>query len=142
MGAFLSLLERDMLENYTLTLDAFVRSVCINRSMPHAFFLGAGASIQAGIPDADTCVWQWKRDIYLTNHPGANELLQDVSLPETRAVVQSWLDAQGNYPSLGSPEEYSFYVERCYPIAEDRRQYFQRLSERARPTVGHHLLCL
>jgi hypothetical protein len=126
----------------TLTLDAFVRSVGINRYTPHAFLLGAGASMGAGIPDVETCIWQWKRDIYLTNHPGANGDLQDMTLPETRQAIQTWLEEQSGYPDAGSHEEYGFYVERCYPILHDRRRYFQRLSERAEPSVGHHLLCL
>ena len=48
--------------------DALVRAVEINRDTPHAFFLGAGTSLSAGIPDAETCIWQWKRDIYRSNH--------------------------------------------------------------------------
>jgi len=126
----------------TLPVDAFVRSVAISRYTAHAFLLGAGASISAGIPDVETCIWQWKRDIYLTNHPGANGNLQDTALPETRQAIQSWLETQSGYPVDGSHEEYSFYVERCYPILDDRRRYFQRLSEHAEPSVGHHLLCL
>jgi hypothetical protein len=34
----------------TLSLDAFVRSISINRATPHGFFLGAGASIQIWRP--------------------------------------------------------------------------------------------
>lgn len=33
-------------------LDALVRSVEVNRSAPHAFFLGAGASISSGVQSA------------------------------------------------------------------------------------------
>ena len=124
-----------------LPVDALVRSVEMNQDTPHAFFLGAGTSIAGGIPDAETCLWQWKRDIYRSHHPGLNGQLMDVSLPETRVQIETWLDGAGRYPSAGSVEEYGFFAEACYPIADDRRQYFQRLAEGGKPTIGHHLLC-
>ena len=46
------------------------------------------------------------------------------------------------YPLLGSDEEYGFYVEHCYPIEDDRRQYFQNLAQRADPHVGYRILAL
>jgi hypothetical protein len=129
-------------DDLVLPVDVLVRSISVNRDTSHAFFLGAGASIAAGIPGVETCIWEWKRDIYLTNHPGANGSLRDVSLPETRQTIQTWLNQQSGYPAPGSCGEYGFYVEQCYPIPADRRQYFQNLAEQAEPTVGHHLLCL
>ncbi len=122
--------------------DALLRAVEINRDTPHTFFLGAGTSLSAGIPDAETCIWQWKRDVYRSNHPGENGRLRDESLPQTRQTIQQWLDSDGDYPKSGTCAEYGFFAEYCYPIAADRRQYFQRLTEQGEPTVGHHLLCL
>lgn len=126
--------------NIILPLDALVRSVALNSKTGYAFFLGAGASVSSGIPDAASCIWQWKRAIFLSNHLDYNKL--DLALPQSRMLIQSWLDAQGCYPALDSPEEYSFYAEVCYPILEDRRQYFQLLAEQATPSVGYQLLCL
>src|SRR5204863_3288807 len=70
--------------SYTLPLDAFVRSVGINRGVRHALLLGAGASVTSGMPSAETCVWQWKRDIVVTNNPGLERQLEDASLPSVR----------------------------------------------------------
>ncbi len=47
--------------NYKIELDAFVRSITVNKNSPNALFLGAGASITSGIPSATNCIWQWKR---------------------------------------------------------------------------------
>src|SRR5437879_4452224 len=32
------------------------------------------------------------------------------------------LDGKGGYPPNGSDEEYSFYIEKCFPVSDNRRQ--------------------
>jgi len=54
-----------------MPLDVFVRSVAVNARVGHMLLLGAGASISSQMPSAANCVWQWKRSIFLSNHPGA-----------------------------------------------------------------------
>ncbi len=125
-----------------LPLDAFIRSVEVNRNAPHAFFLGAGASISSNVISADMCIWQWKRLIFITNNPGLQHQLPDLSLPSVQDRIQRWLDSDGNYPPRGSAEEYGFYAECCYPIADDRRRYFQHLCDQAKPHVSYQLSCL
>src|SRR5207237_894645 len=64
---------RERAENgLILSLDAFVRSIGVQRS-PFEFFLGAGASTTSGIPSAEMCIWEWKRQIFLTNNPGLED---------------------------------------------------------------------
>jgi hypothetical protein len=58
---------------YILRIDEFVRAVGVNKSAPHALFLGAGGSITSGIPSAAMCIWEWKRDIFLTKNPGLED---------------------------------------------------------------------
>ena len=53
-----------------LQLDEFLRSIKQNIDTPHSLLLGAGASIESGIPSAADCIWEWKREIYLSNNPG------------------------------------------------------------------------
>lgn len=124
-----------------LPLDAFVRSVGVNRKSPHLFFLGAGASISSGIPSAQQCIWEWKRNIFLTRNPGLEAQFNEITLPHVKDRIQSWLDAQGNFPQSGSPDEYSVYIEHCFPISEDRRAFFQNKVVKAKPYVGYQLLC-
>ena len=128
-------------EELTLPLDAFVRSVGIKGSIPHALFLGAGASVSSGVPSAEKCVWEWKRSIFATNNPGLDDQLFELSLPSVQARIQRWLDQQGHYPEAGSAEEYGFYIQHCYPISSDRRSYFQEKVRTAKPHVGYRLLC-
>ena len=128
-------------EDTVFQLDAFVRSIGIRRTSPHALFLGAGASISSGIPSAQTCIWEWKRSIFLTNNPGLEEQFTELSLPGVQRRIQEWLDKQGRFPAENSSEEYGFYIEHCYPIADDRRAFFQDKVKGAKPHIGYRLAC-
>lgn len=133
--------ERESEESIVLPLDAFVRSIGVQRGSPLALFVGAGASVSSGIPSAERCIWEWKRSILLTNNPGLEKQFAELSLPGTRRRIQQWLDVQGRFPPEGTPDEYGYYIQQCFPIAENRRAYFQEKVRTARPHVGYQLLC-
>lgn len=128
-------------DELTLSLDAFVRSIGVRRTASHALFLGAGASVSSGIPSAQACVWEWKRDLFLTNNPGLEEQFAELSLPSVQLRIQQWLDAQGIYPHEGAADEYGFYIRTCFPIADDRRAFFQDKVRGAQPYIGYRLMC-
>lgn len=128
--------------SFSLSVDTFVRSIEVNKQSPHAFFLGAGASISSGIQSAYSCIWDWKRMIFLTNNPGLEAQFSDLSVTSVRQRIQEWLDSEGRFAPFDSPEEYSRYAELCYPIAQDRRRFFQNLARQAIPYVGYQLLAL
>src|ERR1700683_817355 len=113
------------MKDFLLPLDAFIRSVGVSRNTPHALFLGAGASITSGMPSAQMCIWEWKRDIFLTNNVGLEEQFSELSLPSVRQRIQQWLDKQGIYPPQGAAEEYGAFIEACYPILDSRRAFFE-----------------
>lgn len=46
------------------------------------------------------------------------------------------------YPQNNSEEEYSFFAEKAYPIDDDRRKYFQHLTENKNPSLGYHLTAM
>jgi len=122
-----------------LSLDAFIRTVGVSRT-PNALFLGAGASITSGMPSAQMCIWEWKRDIFLTNNIGLESQFSELSLASIRQRIQRWLDRQAIYPAEGRPDEYSVYIEACYPVPESRRAYFQEKVRVANPHIGYQLL--
>jgi SIR2-like domain len=122
-----------------LALDAFVRSITVNAQVGHMLLLGAGASISSNVPSAANCVWQWKRSIFLSNHPGVERSFDELSLGSVQQRIQTWLDSQPGFPAAGAPEEYGFYIERCYPVQADRRAFFQRHVQAARPGGGYRL---
>jgi hypothetical protein len=125
-----------------LEVDALVRSIKVNRNTPHALLLGAGASISSGIPSAWSCIWEWKRQIFLTKNPGLEDQFQELSLNGVRQKIQRWLDNQGQWPDADSPDEYGRYIKACYPLTDDRRQFFQEICKGAKPYIGYRLLCL
>lgn len=134
-------LKRDNAPDIELSLDAFVRSIGVRRGTPHALFLGAGASVSSGIPSAQACIWEWKRDLFLTNNPGLEDQFAEISLPSVQRRIQQWLDKQGTYPPESADGEYGFYIRQCFPIPDDRRAYFQEKVRQAQPHIGYRLLC-
>jgi len=129
-------------ENLVLDYDAFIRSIKKNKDISHSFLIGAGASISSGIQSAYDCIWEWKKDIFLSKNPNSPDFYKDHKNESVRSSIQSWLDNESSYPKLDSEEEYSFYAEKAYPIADDRRKYFQSLIEGREPYIGYKLLCL
>lgn len=129
-------------QDYILSLDAFLRSIEINKNISHSFFLGAGASISSGIISAEMCIWQWKREVFLSQNSGLDRKLFDISLPNVRQRIQKWLDEQGVYPALGALDEYGVYAKRSFPIIDDRRKYFQNLTTGVKPHIGYQYLAL
>lgn len=130
-----------MEENLYLDYDAFLRSIKRNIDVPHSFLLGAGASISSGIQSAYDCIWEWKRDIYISKNLNAAEYYKNHRNEGVRKSIQKWLDNHGGFPNLDTNEEYSYYAEKAYPIAEDRRKYFLSLIEGKNPYIGYKLLC-
>jgi hypothetical protein len=128
-----------MADDIVLGLDAFIRSIGINKASQHSLLLGAGASISSGLPSAASCIWEWKRSIFLTNNPGLEAQFSELSLPSVRTKIQHWLDSQRIYPALNGREEYSFFINACYPIADDRRSFFQDKVRQAVPHTGYRL---
>jgi hypothetical protein len=128
-------------EEVVLSLDAFIRSVGVRRASPLAFFLGAGASTSSGVPSAQSCIWEWKRRIFLTNNPGLEEQFAELSLDGVRRKIQRWLDGRGSYPPEDAAGEYGFYINECFPISDDRRAFFAEQVRDAVPHIGYRLLC-
>lgn len=123
--------------------EALIRSIAVSPSGKYMLLLGAGASASSGIPTAQQCVWEWKREIYLSGNPLISpDLFLDVALPSVQQRVQRWLDQQGKFPPVGDRTEYSFYIEYAYPKAEDRRMYFEKRFLGAIPEIGYQLLAL
>lgn len=106
-------------------------------------FFGAGTSITSGVASAWQCIWTWKRDIFLTAQPDVSPiLLGDPTLPHVQRRIQAWLDVQNTFPPEGDEAEYQFYAEHCYPIARDRRKFFEELIKQGVPNVGYRALGL
>lgn len=127
---------------HPIGVDALIRALVVDAGRPVSILLGAGASISSGMPSAERCVWEWKREIFVTNNPTLRETVGELSLPGTRTRIQRWLDQRGGYLPLGDEGEYSFYAKKCYLTSEHRRKFFQSYVEKAKPHTAYQLLPL
>lgn len=127
---------------YTLKFDEFIRSLKQNKDTTHSLLLGAGASVESGIPSASDCIWDWKHEIFTSQNPTSADSFRNVKVDNVRIAIQNWFDSQRVYPVANSDEEYSFFAEKAYPIDDDRRKYFQHLTENKSPSLGYHLAAM
>ncbi|MDI9871517.1 SIR2 family protein [Flectobacillus roseus] len=130
------------MNNFTLEYDAFIRSVKVNQNSTYAMLLGAGASISSGIQSAYDCIWEWKKDIYISKNPQYSDRYSNYQDEQIRDNIQNWLDNEGIYPPKDSEEEYSFYANKAYPIESDRSSYFRNIIQGKQPGIGYQLACL
>lgn len=125
-----------------LTVDAFVRLATIDPDRQFSFLLGAGCSVSSGMPSAQRCIWEWKREIFITRNPTLKESVGEVSLPGTQHRIQRWLDQTRGFPSDGATDEYSTYAHHCFPTQQGRRSFFHAFVKRAVPHVGYNLVAM
>ena len=126
---------------FNLDFDAFIRSFVQNRDTSFAFLLGAGASITSGIPSANDCIWDWKKQIFCSSQKSVPTFI-DPKSDTCKNIIQKWLDSQGKFPPRGDSNEYSFYAEKALQIEDDRVKYFEHLAQGKQPYIGYKLLCL
>lgn len=125
-----------------LTFDEFLRSIKQNKDITLSFFLGAGASVESGIQTASDCIWDWKREIYVSQNPYDARACTNTKIESVRRLIQRWIDEQKTFPPLDDKAEYSFYADKACPIEEDRKKYFQHLCENKKPSLGYHLIAM
>ena len=117
-----------------LPLDAFAR-LHAARAGQLMWFLGAGASVSAGVPTAGQLTWQFKRLLYGTQTSTPITAI-DIADPVVRRRLQRHFDDQGTFPAAGAAEEYAAFFESAYPHASDRRRMLDEIIAAARPAYG------
>ena len=130
------------MSEFLLPYDAFLRSVKQNVDNDHVFLLGAGASISSGVKPAEDCIWEWKKDIFVSKNPNLAHQYTEYKTDAVRTSIQKWLDNEGCYPPLNDSDEYSKYALIAYPIDEVRKKYFENICRGKDPYIGYKLLCL
>ena len=119
--------------------DDFARRFTM-RAANLMWLLGAGASASAGIPTAGDMVWEFKQQLYVSQRRVSLKAVSDLSNPAIRELLQSYIDASGNFPAADTPDEYAALFEAVWPSEGDRRSYLDGKLLGARPSYGHYAL--
>jgi NAD-dependent SIR2 family protein deacetylase len=90
--------------------DDFARRFTM-RAANLMWLLGAGASASAGIPTAGDMVWEFKQQLYVSQRRVSLKAVSDLSNPAIRELLQSYIDASGNFPAADTPDEYAALFE-------------------------------
>ena len=123
-----------------LSMEEYIRTIEYIPDGSLSLFLGAGASIQSGVPSAGDLVWEFKRKLYCTANRISEEYYKDLQSDATKASLQNYFNGLSGFPAYGDSQEYSFYFEKCYPTIESRRNYiYNRVSDK-NPSIGY--LCV
>ena len=125
-----------MITENILQFDEFICSVVQNSNTRYSFLLGAGASVESGLPSAQECIWDWKCKIFTSNNSSLARTYSNFRNENVRKNVQNWIDAQPRFPALDYEEKYSYYAEKAYPIEADRRKYFEDLVIGKQPSIN------
>jgi NAD-dependent SIR2 family protein deacetylase len=120
--------------------NEFLRSFEVKPKGAYDLFLGAGASVSAGIPTGNTLIWEFKRKLYCDYYRIKEEKFCDLESEINRKAIQEYFDQQEGFPTLNSEEEYSFYFEKCYIKSMDRKFFIESKVRDKRPTLGHKCL--
>lgn len=123
-----------------IDINTFVNSFRVKPDKTMSFLLGAGASVSSNILSGGQMVWDFKRSLYCTAKNLRTSLYGDLSKENIQKEIQDYFDGQVGYPQLWSPEEYSFYFERCYPLRRDRDYYIRQKVSDVKPGLGY--LCM
>ena len=108
-----------------------------NRGPHLMWLLGAGASVGAGLPTANTLTWEFKRTLYCNAQRLPPSRFPDLNDPAFQQLVQSYFDSKSGFPPLGDNEEYATYFESYLPNERDRRRFLENRLQGCKPSYGH-----
>jgi hypothetical protein len=118
----------------------FLRNFKVYPNGQMSFFLGSGASVQAGIPSGSSLVWEFKKQIYCSITKTSQEKFHDLQSESNQILLQNFFDVEGCNPKLFDPSEYAHYFEKCYKSSSSREQFILELVKNKKPSLGH--ICL
>lgn len=126
--------------DYILDEKQFIRNFKALNAGTIDVFLGSGASFSSGIATGGDLVWYFKREIYCTENEVHHEKFKDLNSGVNRKILQEYFDSQEGYPRQGSPDEYSYYFEKCFSSWDSRKSFIDSQVVRKTPSIGY--LCL
>ena len=99
-------------------------------------FLGApGASSLQGFPQQELVYGNGRNPYFALTIPVLKNRLRNYRFRAVQNRIARWLQVNGFSPDEDQ-DEYSYFIEKCLPIADDRRRFFEPWVRKARPHVG------
>jgi len=103
------------------------------------WFLGAGASISAGVPTATNLITQFKINIFCKNTGENPKIFSDLSNSTTRQNLENYFIVNKILPSE-SENDYSYYFKLAYPSRDIRREKIEEAVKGRKPSYGQEIL--
>lgn len=124
----------------SINKQEFLRGFEVRPNGSFNIFLGAGASVAAGVPTVTSLIGEFKRKLYCDKTGIKEEKLRDLESSVNKKTLQMYFDSTKLFPKYQDPGEYSFYFEKCYPKNIDRKFFIQNKLKNINPTIGHRCL--
>ena len=113
-------------QRHEIPLHDFCRRFGL-RAKSLMWFLGAGASASAGIPTASDLIWEFKRDLFVSQQRRVfPQAVNDLGNSAVRDQLQKYIDSLGTLPKRDSRDEYAALFEAAYPEESDRSTFIRR----------------
>ncbi len=103
------------------------------------WFLGAGASVSAGVPTAANLITQFKINIFCKNTGAPQKLFNDLSNATTRQNLEYYFIENNMLPTKGE-NDYSYYFKLAYPNRDIRREKIEEAVRGRKPSYGQEIL--
>jgi hypothetical protein len=101
------------------------------------WLLGAGASAAAGIPTAAEMIWDFKRQLFVSQRRVSPKSVADLANPAVQRQIQAHIEGAGGLPRSGDADEYAAFFEVAYQAEADRQAYIESKVRGAKPSYGH-----
>lgn len=123
--------------DYLMDEKQFIRNFKVLNPGTIDVFLGAGASFCSGIATGRDFIWYFKREIYCTENGVRKEKFKDLDSKRNKEILQEYFNCQAGYPAEGSPEEYSYYFEKCFSSRAARKSFIETQVAQKFPSIGY-----
>ncbi len=113
----------------------------VQRPQNYAWFLGAGASRNSGLPTATDILFDLKRRYYCREE-NQDISQQDIQSKAVKERIQAFMDSRG-FPALWDAGEYTTYFEKIFGDDKERqRKYISAIlsEDRVSLSVGNRVL--
>ncbi len=115
----------------------FLRTFKIAPNATYKFFLGAGASKSSGCPLASELIFNFKKEILISQGKVKSYQVENLSMQSVKFLIESHFNKKDEdlIDNL-----YSYYFEKAYPQQSSREDFISKILKDKSPSIGY--ICL